>query len=577
MNGKNQVGKGSLPRRALLAIALAAINFGALAQQLEEDHREFEATLYAPYAGDTQGSRSFTLDFSYPFVESAQDIFWRLELLDARGNTVQRWQGIERLTGAPRKVNIDWAARGADPSLADGVYTVRMVATARPTTDTGGDTSAEGVDAVLAAADDAEEQKWDIVVGAPSVAAMPSAATVAAPLPKPSASTRLRSAVAVAAAPAQPAYTIYFGNLHSQTNHSDGGAALDACHSAQPPQSARFGPRDAYAYARGRGLDFLMTSEHNHMFDGSAGTNPDADPLTARARFHAGLAEGFGFSAGHPGFVALYGQEWGVIANGGHLNILDATELLGWEAGKNSELVADTFTARGDYAGLYALMHARGWTGQFNHPAMAGQFLVNGVALGYTPDGDAAMALCEVVNTNAFSSNDTETETRRTIFEGACNKALEAGYHVAFSSNQDNHCANWGAAYTNRTGVLLARGQPFTHAAFLDAVRARRVFATMDKTAQLVLMANGHVMGERFTNKGALALRAHFSSSTGRKAASVKLMEGVPGRNGTVSVLSELADVTVVPAPGAHFYYARVTQDDGNILWSAPVWVTQIQ
>ena len=142
MIGKNQVGKQGLPRRALLAMALAAINFGALAQHLEEDHREFEATLYAPYAGDTQGSRSFTLDFSYPFVESAQDIIWRLELLDARGNTVQRWQGIERLSGAPLKVNIDWAARSADPSLADGVYTVRMVATAKPTTDTGGDTKA---------------------------------------------------------------------------------------------------------------------------------------------------------------------------------------------------------------------------------------------------------------------------------------------------------------------------------------------------------------------------------------------------------------------------------------------------
>jgi hypothetical protein len=98
---------------------------------------------------------------------------------------VQRWQGIERLTDAPRKVNIDWAARSADPSLADGVYTVRMVAVAMPTTEEGPDTSAEGIDAVLADADDAEEQKWDIVVGEPSVAAMPSAATVAAPLPKP--------------------------------------------------------------------------------------------------------------------------------------------------------------------------------------------------------------------------------------------------------------------------------------------------------------------------------------------------------------------------------------------------------
>jgi hypothetical protein len=40
--------------------------------------------------------------------------------------------------------------------------------------------------------------------------------------------------------------------------------------------------------------------------------------------------------------------------------------------------------------------------------------------------------------------------------------------------------------------------------------------------------------------------------------------------------LSATATTTIVPAPGEHFYYARVTQDDGNMLWSAPVWVTQL-
>ena len=188
MNGKNQFGKQRLPRRALLAMALAAINFGASAQHLEADHREFEATLYAPYTAGAQGSRSFTLDFSYPFVESAQDIVWRLELLDSRGSTVQRWQGVERLIGAPRKVNIDWAGRSADPSLADGIYTVRMLATAKPATAAKvSDTSKEAVDALLASAEETEEQKWEIMVGELPAAEMPSAATMAAPLPKASA------------------------------------------------------------------------------------------------------------------------------------------------------------------------------------------------------------------------------------------------------------------------------------------------------------------------------------------------------------------------------------------------------
>ena len=33
-------------------------------------------------------------------------------------------------------------------------------------------------------------------------------------------------------------YTIYYGNLHSQTNHSDGGGDLGTCVSEQAPQSA---------------------------------------------------------------------------------------------------------------------------------------------------------------------------------------------------------------------------------------------------------------------------------------------------------------------------------------------------
>ncbi|MFX8844733.1 hypothetical protein ABTM93_20060, partial [Acinetobacter baumannii] len=80
------------------------------------------------------------------------------------------------------------------------------------------------------------------------------------------------------------------------------------------------------------------------------------------------------------------------------------------------------------------LMNQRGWIGQFNHPATSGQFVVNGTALGYTADGDQVMVTCEVLNSSAFSSNTTETETGRSTYEAACNQALEAGYHVAFTS-----------------------------------------------------------------------------------------------------------------------------------------------
>ncbi|MDB4517020.1 hypothetical protein N9089_05410, partial [Crocinitomicaceae bacterium] len=33
-------------------------------------------------------------------------------------------------------------------------------------------------------------------------------------------------------------------------------------------------------------------------------------------------------------------------------------------------------------------------------------------------------------------------------------------------------------------------------------------------------------------------------------------------------------DVTLKPKPGEHYYFAKITQADGNLLWSAPIWVT---
>jgi hypothetical protein len=493
------------------------------------DHQEFDAVLQAPFHADSSGARLVALSFS----QQEGRIRWQLDLLAAGSDTViRRWRGERSLGGT---VTLRWQAGAATPS---GMYRLRLRASLDD--------------------DQHTEQAWPVAVGtaatvAPSVAALQPAAPLAEAAP----------------------YDIYLGNLHSQTGHSDGGGALGQCSGAQAPQSTPLGPTDAYAYAQQRRLDFLMTSEHNHLYDGSDGTNADADPAAVRALFQNGLHQADTWNLAHAGFLALYGQEWGVISNGGHLNILNSGELLGWERNAQHALLADTETPKNDYAGLYALMRQRGWLGQFNHP-QRGQFAIAGQPLAWSADGDQAMLLCEVVNSNAFSSSTDESEPRRSNFEAACNALLEAGYHLAFSSNQDNHCANWGASYSNRTAVLLPKGVPLTSEHFLAALRARRVYATMDKQAQLILTANGRVMGERFSNQGKLTLKAAYASANGRSAAAVTIFQGVPGRNGQVSILSNKASSAVTPKPGEHFYYARVTQDDGKMLWSAPVWVSQL-
>jgi hypothetical protein len=542
---------------------LAAMATGAAPAQAPSEHREFDATLEAPYRAPPGGQRSFALHFAYPGAPREQAVTWRLELRGPSGRPLQRWFGVERLLGRPVTVRIPWDARSGGAALPDGTYQLRLRALSH-------DRAAAAADAALAAAGlaaDPEglvEQRWDILVGNPAPPAMPAFRALPG-----------RAGAAAAPAPAALPFTVYYGNLHSQTNHSDGGADVAHCAGAQHPQSGAFGPAAAYDFARGRGLDILVTSEHNHMYDGSDGTDGNADPAAAQALYRAGLAQAREFNAGHPDFVAIYGQEWGVINNGGHLNIFNSEELLGWERNERQQLLADTHTPKNDYAALFALMRERGWIGQFNHPAPSGQFRVGGAPFGYSRDGDEAMALCEVMNSSAFSTNITETENRRSNYELACNKALEAGYHVAFSSNQDNHCANWGASYTNRTGLLIRNDVPLSQASVFEAMKARRVFATMDKESQLVLTANGHLMGERFDNSGPLRLLVHHANPAGRRVAAVAVFEGVPGRNGAATQLSAGADTTITPTEGEHYYYAKVTQDDGKVLWSAPVWVNQ--
>jgi len=520
-----------------------------------DEHSEFEATLHAPYRAPDSGkseARTFTLTFDYPNARQAQVVDWQLELISPRGVVVRRWQDSTPLADQPVTVTVPWSGLDAG-KLAAGVYGVRLRAASR-------DVLAK------APAPDVHEQLWQIEIGPPQTPVLPPFA----PLP----SGRIGQPGAAPATGALP-FTVYLGNLHSQTNHSDGGAELSDCKGAQEPLTAKYGPDAAFGYARKHGLDILVASEHNHMYDGSDGTKADTDPAVPKALYRKGLDTAASFNAAHPDFLAIYGMEWGVINKGGHVNIFNSEQLLGWEKNAKGELLADVATPRSDYAALYTLMRERGWVGQFNHPSTSGQFSVNGAALGYTADGDEAMALCEVVNSTAFSKNDKEGETRRSNFETACNKILEAGFHVAFSTNQDNHCANWGTAFTNRTGVLIPNGTALNQASFVDALKARRVFATMDKGSQLVLTANGRMMGERFTNTGSLNLVAHFASTAGKQVASVAIMEGVPGRGGVVTQMSDQASVNFTPSVGAHFYYAKVTQADGNILWSAPIWVTQ--
>lgn len=558
---------------ALLCSSVVATDFGL------PDHYEFNATLSVPFQVQA-GGFPIRIDFDYPGAGDITRAAWLVEVLSPTGAVIGSDSGIATLAHGRGVRSGRWNGfANGGRSLPAGYYTVRLraVPMVEVPEDARLSTEQRVRKALAVFADEVVEQTFDVMLGRLPKARMPamqplptgraSAAAIGAPV---------RAQSLVAAGGGLP-YTIYYGNLHSQTNHSDGGTPVATCGGAEVPQAGTMGPADAYAMMQTQaGGDFLLTSEHNHMYDGSTGTNTSASPTTANNLFTSGLAAAASYRSAHPQFLALYGNEWGVISNGGHLNIINPDGLASWEYNSSNQLIGSVATTKSDYAGLYAIMKARGWIGQFNHPASSGQFQINGVSLAYDANGAEVMVLAEVLNSSAFSTNTTMTETGRSSYESAWNKLLEAGYRLAPSSDQDNHCANWGLSFTNRTGVLLPTGTALTPAAFYDALRARRVFATEDRTSQLVLTANGRVMGESFSNTGPLTLVANYASTSGQSAQRVQFFEGVPGRNGTVTQLAEgSGSYTFTPAAGKHFYYVKVTQADGLRLWSAPVWIDQ--
>jgi len=207
------------------------------------EHDELEAWLQTPFR--LQQGDAFMLHFAHPAAPAAT-VGWRLVLLGPDGAAVRHWRGEAALRQGKTQVRL---APGALLRSPPGLYTLRL-------------------EAALRGRHEAPvQQERRLALGA---------------LPP----VRLAPAQAVA-----PAFDIYLGNLHSQTGHSDGGGPLDRCTGSQAPQSAADGPAQAYAYAQRHGLDFLLTSEHNHMYDGSEGSDPDADPEAAVQRYRDGLAQ----------------------------------------------------------------------------------------------------------------------------------------------------------------------------------------------------------------------------------------------------------------------------------------------
>ncbi len=345
-------------------------------------------------------------------------------------------------------------------------------------------------------------------------------------------------------------YQHYYGNLHSHTSYSDGVQT----------------PAQAFAYARNSAptpLDFLAVTEHNHS--GAGMSRASYAPLLAEAA-----------AANDDGaFVAIGGQEWGIIASGGHANLFESPVLFGWEAGNH-----DVFVAEGNYTGLYTAFVANPPAGglpavvEWCHP-VSGDF--NNYAL--TNDSKAVVSLMAMGSGPAFSTSTTESDAPSTTGnEALFQSALRIGHRVSPTMDQDNHNATWGASTEART-VALASGK--TRSQILGALAARRAYASMDHNTQVRFSAEEHAMGEAWTaGQGVRIVLEVVDPDPTDAVAQVDLLRGITGTSNAVVVATSIGNARFAwrerqsfPAGTEAHYYARIRMTDNAQAWTGPVYV----
>jgi len=334
----------------------------------------------------------------------------------------------------------------------------------------------------------------------------------------------------------EPPMSAYHGDIHNHTSYSDGSGT----------------PTEALAAGRAAGFDFMAITDHSYAIDDSEWGDilSAVNAATVDGTFVA--LRGFEYTQGAEGHINVYNTVRHAVRTNTGCAYCDYTPNL--EAG---------VTVQGFYpwlaiTGTVALDDA-GTVMQFNHPGW-----INFNDWAYHPEVGDTARLEEVGNGSGASYAFSEDEYIR---------SLDYGWKVGATNNADTHSTYWGTNTPHRTGVWMAA---LRKADLLEALRARRTFATEDANTDLYLKANGTWMGTEIPNTGAVIFEVAYADPDGEIPAALQLIsDGGQVITETAPTVADFVwgfDLSITP--GVHYYYVKATQADGDRIVSSPVWTT---
>lgn len=330
-------------------------------------------------------------------------------------------------------------------------------------------------------------------------------------------------------------------------------------------------PEDAAIAAKKYGYDFFAFSDHSHDLD--------ADQLGQDTVERNGMQERKG------------GADWQLtkdIAKKYSTNdftVFPAFEMTSTTWGHSNVFGTENFIDRNinnkQYQNLnqyYAwILTYDDLVAQFNHPDMSANAFNNFIP--YDKNVDKLFTMFEVGN---GSGHYGYANAEKKYFS-----ALDLGWHIAPTYGEDNHEGTWGQ--TMRRTVIVAEDN--SNPSLLHAMSKMRVYMAEDPNFTLDVLANGKYMGSvvegnklSFDIKGSdhvvenntmekyNYLKADYQSND--QIAKVELISNggktIQTYNPTGTDFAWKPEVKVTG--GQQWYVVKVTQKDGEQIYSAPIW-----
>jgi hypothetical protein len=347
---------------------------------------------------------------------------------------------------------------------------------------------------------------------------------------------------------------VLWGDLHGHSNYSDGTGT----------------PADYYRYARDvAGLDVAALTDHDHWGMRFLDTTPELweDIRETTKRFH------------EPGrFVTLLGYEWTSWLHG-HRHVLYFSD----EGQVLSSIDPDTQTP----SQLWRALDGQSAL-TFAHHSAGGPISVN---WRYRPDPEIE-PITEIVSVHGSSEAlDSPGTIYNPLPGNFVRDALDHGYRFGFIGSGDSHDGHPGltqlAAGAGQGGLAAIMAHDRTRQDVLQALRARRTYATNGPRIFLHVQIDGHLMGSQLPRPLAEAEDEPAPQEQGAvdtqrleyEAVGTGPIERIDFvRSGHIAAVpgegrSQLSGVRVIPRlRSGEYVYLRVVQRDGGTAWSSPIY-----